>query len=160
MTAQSNANADGIVLNEENLETGRLAMMGQLDDRGKPMRVGTGKLVLLVPPDLEKTAVIITKGEKRSGTANNDINIYDGLCTVISSAWINAANGGSATQWFLLDPRVTKVFHWTRRALMPSRAVDNNTKNVTFYLSARWTDGYADWRGIWGSKGDASSYAL
>jgi hypothetical protein len=78
-TTVSNTSSTGIPLSEANLEVGRLAMQNQLDDRAKPMRVGTGKLVLLVPPALEKTAVIITKGEKRSGTANNDINIYDGL---------------------------------------------------------------------------------
>ena len=78
-TAQSNASSTGITLSETNLETARLALMNQLDDRGKPMRVGTNKLILVVPPALEKTAVVATRGEKRSGTANNDINIYDGI---------------------------------------------------------------------------------
>jgi hypothetical protein len=159
-TAQSNASATGIALSEDNLETARVALQGQLSDNGKFMRVGTGKLVLLVPPKLEKLAVIITNGVKRSGTANNDINIYDGLMTVIATQWISAAAGGSDTAWFLIDPRVAKLVHWTRRSLTPSRAIDNNTKNITFYVSARWTDGYADWRGIWGSAGALAAYAL
>jgi len=159
-TAQSNASATGITLTEPNFETARIAMQGQLDDRGKPMRVGTGKLILLVPPELEKTAVIITKGEKRSGTANNDVNIYDGIATVVSSQWISSAHGGSATAWFLIDPRVAKLYHWVREGLSTSRAIDNNTKDVTFYIKGRWTDGYGDWRGMWGSAGDSAAYAL
>jgi hypothetical protein len=159
-TAQSNASATSIAFSEANLETARLALMNQLDDRGKAMRVGSGKLVLLVPPALEKTAAIVTKGEKRSGTANSDINIYDGMFTTIASKWISASMGGSDTAWFLIDPRVAKIVHWSRRALQPSRAIDNNTKNLTFYVSARWTDGYGDWRGVWGSQGNLVAYAI
>lgn len=164
-TAQSNASATGLVLSEANLETARLALMSQLDDRGKLMRVGTGKLILLVPPALEKTAVIITKGEKRSGTANNDINIYDGLFTVISSQYLSAANSfggvaGNNTHWFLIDPRVARLVFMLRKGLTTSRYIDNRTKATTFDLYARWTTGYGDWRGIWGSNGDNAAYAL
>ena len=159
-TAQSNASATGLVFSEPNLEVARLALQGQLDDRGKPMRVGTGKLILLIPTDLEKQAVIFTKGEKRSGTANNDINIYDGLMTVISSQYLRTAFGGSATQWMVIDPRVAKIMHWVRKGVTPSRYIDNRTKDTTFDLYARWTDGWADWRGMWGSTGDGASYAL
>lgn len=159
-TAQSNASATGITLSETNLETARLALQNQLDDRGKPMRVGTGKLVLLVPPALEKTAVLITKGEKRQGTANNDINIYDGIFTVISSQWISATQSvGSDTAWYLIDPRVARLVFWSRKALTPSTYTDNRTKNTTYDLYARWTTGYADWRGMWGSKGDNAAYS-
>lgn len=58
-----------LTLTDTNLETARISVMRQLDDRGKPTRSGSGKLVLVVPPELEKTAIIITKSEKRSGTA-------------------------------------------------------------------------------------------
>jgi hypothetical protein len=158
-TAQSNASATGLPFSETALETARLAIMGQLMDNGKPMRVGTGKLILVVPPALEKAAVVVTKGEKRSGTANNDINIYDGLFTVISSQYISAAQGGSDTQWFVIDPRVAKLCFYLRKDLSTSRYIDNRTKDVTFDIYGRWTIGYGDWRGVWGSKGDAAAYS-
>jgi len=159
-SSQSNASSTGIVLSETNLETARLALMNQLDDRGKPMRVGTNKLILLVPPALEKTAVVATRGDKRSGTANNDINIYDGLMTTIVSQWISSSHGGSDTAWFLIDPRVAKLIFWLRKGLGTSRYIDNGNKNVTFDISARWTQGWSDWRGLWGSLGDGAAYAL
>ncbi len=156
----SNASATGIALNEVNLEVARLAMQNQLDDRGKPMRVGTGKLVLLVPPALEKTAVIIIKGEKRSGTANNDINIYDGLMTVISSQYLSAVfSGGSDTKWILIDPRVAKLMFMLRKDLTTSRYIDNRTKDTTFDIYGRWQVCFGDFRGTWASKGDLAAYS-
>lgn len=157
----SNASATSIPLSETNLETARIAMQGQLDDRGKPMRVGTGKLVLLVPPALEKTAVIITKGEKRSGTGNNDINIYDGLMTVVSSQYLSTVfSGGSNTAWYLIDPRVAKLLFVMRKDLTTSRYIDNRTKDTTFDIYGRWQVAAADFRGLWGSQGNAAAYAL
>ena len=52
---------------------------------------------------LEETAVRLTNGRLRPSTANNDINVWDGIVTVISTKWINSQNGGSDTQWFLID---------------------------------------------------------
>lgn len=87
-TAQRNTFASAttqLTLTDTNLETARIDLSRQLDDRGKPTRVGGGKLMLVVPTELEKTAVNLTKGEKRSGTANNDVNIYDGIVTVLKN---------------------------------------------------------------------------
>lgn len=163
-TAQSNASATGIPFSETNLETARIALQGQLDDRGKFMRVGTGKLILLVPPAIEKSAVIATKGEKRSGTGNNDVNVYDGIMTVISSQYLSSANAfqgvsGSDTAWYLIDPRVARLVFYLRKDLTTSRYIDNRTKDTTFDLYARWTVGYGDWRGMWGSAGANAAYS-
>lgn len=160
-TAQSNASSTGLPLDENNLETARVALARQLDDRGKPMRVGTGKLVLFVPFELEKTAAIITKGERRSGTANNDINIYDGMYTVVASQYIGPSFDSTygATKWFLIDPRVFKLMFMLRKDLSSSRWIDNATKDVIFDIHSRWTTGYGDWRGVWGSLGDNAAYA-
>jgi len=78
-TAQGNASATGVPLTETNLETGRQALRRQLDDRGLPMAIGSGRIILLVLDSLEKTAQIISKSTKRATTANNDLNIYDGI---------------------------------------------------------------------------------
>lgn len=158
-TTVSNASSTGIAYSEVNQEVARLAMQNQLDDRAKPMRVGTGKLVLLVPPALEKSAVIVNKGEKRSGTANNDINIYDGLVTVIASQYISAVQGGSDTAWYLIDPRVAKLMFMLRKDLSTSRYIDNRTKDTTFDIYGRWQVAVCDWRGTWGSKGDLAAYS-
>jgi hypothetical protein len=158
--AQSNASSTGITLTETNVEIARTALRRQLDDRGLPMNVGSGRLVLLVPDSMEKTAQIIAKSTRRSGTANNDLNIYDGIMTVISTKWINAQNGGVDTQWFLIDSLKSPLLFYTRRGIRSSVYVDNKNKNTIYDISARWQVGNKNWRGIWGSKGDGQAFAL
>ena len=158
-TGISNANANGVPLTETNLETGRTALRRQLDDRGLPMAIGSGRLILLVPDSLEKTAQIITKSALRPSTANNDLNIYDGIMTVISTKWINSQNGGTDTQWFLVDSMYSPAIFYKRRGIQSSVYTDNKNKNTIYDISARWQVGNKNWRGVWGSKGDSAAYS-
>lgn len=157
----SNASATGIPLTETNLEVARQALRRQLDDRGLPMDIGSNRLVLLVPDSLEKTAQIITKSTKRSGTANNDLNIYDGIMTVISTKWINSQQtAGSDTAWFLIDSMKSPFIFYKREDMVTSTYLDNKNKNLIHDIYARWQVGNRTWRGVWGSKGDNAAYAL
>lgn len=159
-TAQSNASATGIALTEANFETGRQALRRQLDDRGLTMAIGSGRLILLVPDALEKTAMIIAKSTKRSATNNNDLNIYDGIVTVISTKWINSQQtSGSDTAWFLIDSLYSPFIFYKRRGITTSTYVDNKNKNTIHDISARWQVGNKSWRGMWGSKGDGAAYS-
>ena len=159
-TGISNASADGVPLTETNLETGRQALRRQLDDRGLPMAIGSGRLILLVPDSLEKTAQIISKSTKRNGTANNDLNIYDGIVTVISTKWINSQQtNGSDTAWFLVDSMYSPFIYYKRRGIKTSVYTDNKNKNTIYDISARWQVGNKNFRGVWGSLGDGLSYS-
>ena len=158
-TTQSNASATGIALTETNLETGRTAVRRQLGDRGRPMNIGSGGLILLVPDSLEKQAIITTRGTKRPNTANNDINIYDGIITVISTKWINAQNGGSDTQWFLIDGQSSPVWFMERNASRIRSYLTDSNKNFTVDIMSRYQIGNVDFRGVWGSKGDGAGYS-
>lgn len=164
-TAQLNTFSAAVTqlpLTDTNLETARINMMRTLDDRGKPIRIGAGKLMLIVAPELEKTAQILTASVKRSGTANNDVNIYDGLMTVIASKWLGATgNGGSlpTTAWFIADPRLLKLFFILREGLKTHTYTDPNTLSKTFYVISRFAICWTDWRGLYGSLGDGSAYA-
>lgn len=156
---QSNASATGIPLTEINLGTGRQALRRQLDDRGLPMAIGSGRLILLVPDSLEQTAQIITKSTKRPSTANNDLNIYDGFVTVISTKWVNSQNGGSDTAWYLIDSLYSPFIFYKRRGIQTSVYMDNKNKNTIYDISARWQVGNKNWRGFWASKGDSATYS-
>jgi hypothetical protein len=158
-TTFSNASATSIALTEVNLETGRTALRRALDDKGLPMNVGSGRVILLVPDALEKQACIITKSQLRSNTANNDLNVYrDGVVTVISTKWINSQNGGSDTQWFLIDSMNSPFIFFERQAFETDVWTNPANKNVTADISVRYQVGNRDWRGFWGSKGDGSTY--
>jgi hypothetical protein len=113
-----------------------------------------------VPDSLEKQAVILAKGKLRPNTANNDINIYDGLVTVISTKWINSQNGGSDTQWFIIDALHSPLVFLNRVGITTSTYITDSNKNVTVDAFARYQIGNKDFRGIWGSLGAGAAYAL
>jgi len=150
-TAQSNGSGSGITLSETNLNTGLLAMRGQLDDKG--MKIGIKPSVIIVPPALEKTAQILTNSQLRPGTANNDFNYYQGLLKVISWDWLS-----SSTAWFLLDSSEHEL-NWFWR-VRPEFKQDNSfdTGMALFKARFRASRGWSDWRGVWGSEGDGTSF--
>jgi len=150
-TAQSNASGSGITLTEANLNTALLAMRGQLDDKG--MKIGMKADTIIVPPALEKTANILLNSTLRSGTADNDANYFKGLLKVISWDWLS-----SSTAWFLLDSSQHEL-NWFWR-IKPEFKQDNSfdTGMALFKARMRNSVGWSDWRGVWGSKGDGTSY--
>ena len=152
--AQSNASATGVVLNDTNLEVARVALMRQLDDRGKPIVGGSGKLILLVSPELLKTAVQLVKTDKQVETANNNINIYEGLMTVIESKYLT-----SATAWFVIDPVLAKLKVVEHELAQTHTHLDPLTLNQSFFIYSWYALAWCDWRGIWGSKGDGAAYS-
>lgn len=158
-SSQSNASATGITLTESNFEVARLALLQQLQDDGTPITM-SGTIFAVVPIALEKTSKIITGSDLRASTANNDLNIYSGGATgVISSIWLGAAAGGSDTAWFLVAPSVAKLFFVLRNGLSMDQNVDRNTKSTLFDVILDFSVGSADWRGVWGSKGDGAAYS-
>lgn len=151
-TAQSNASSTGITLTETNLETARIAFMKHLDDKGQ--RIVLRPSDILVPVDLEKTANIIVNSTLRPGTANNDYNIYKGAMGV--KAWEYLT---STTAWYLLDMR-QHLLTWYWR-IRPEFKQDNafDSDAALYKTRVRFSFGWSDWRGAWGSKGDGAAYS-
>ena len=157
-SSQSNASSTGIPLTEANLETGRIALAKQLLDDGTPI-VDLGRIWLVVPTDLEKTAKIITGSNLRSGTANNDMNMYnDGSFPVLSTHLLSSANGGSNTAWFLVAENASKILFVDRLApqLVSARA---DHGGMYFDVDTRASFGHSHWIGTYGSKGDNAAYS-
>lgn len=151
-TAQSNASATGITLGETNLETGRLALETALNDKGEIVNFKTD--CLLVPIELRKTAQILTESTMRPGTANNDINIYDGVFQVIPWRYIS-----TSTYWFLLD-KSNHLLQWFWRVRPEFKSDFSFDADAALYkVRVRFSFGWSDWRGVWGSKGDGSAYS-
>lgn len=151
-TTQSNTAT--VVYSETNQETGIQAIENQLNDRGRPGKWGNGELTLLVPLALRKTAIIVNKSTKRSGTANNDMNIYDGIITVIASKWLSSqGDGGSNTAWHLVDSTNSPIINLTREGYTPDTWVDRRNKNVVYDARARYIVGNKEWKGTWSSTG-------
>jgi hypothetical protein len=156
-TAQSNVSASSIALTELNLETARLALVKQLTDNGLPILLGVGQIYLVVPDVLEKNAVIYTNSTKRASTANNDLNFYEGNINVISSRWLDATHGGSATAWFLVTSiagltNPLRCYRMGGPEFYESQA-EARTLNKFYGVKNRMTFGNSEWKGTWGSAG-------
>lgn len=142
-------------LNESSLETGLVTMRATKDD--KSQLVGINPDTLLVAPALEKEARILLDSAGRIGTANNDVNPYQGRLKLVVWDRLGSAAGGSDTAWFLLDSSEHKLIYFNRMDTGlqgPDYDFDNDV--------AKWKDafrcraGWSDWRGTYGSKGDNS----
>lgn len=152
-SSQSNASSTGIVLNEENLNTGMLALESQLDDKG--MKIGVEANTIVVPRALKKTASILVDSDGRPETTDNDKNYYRGLGMKVV-AWHYLT---STTAWFLVDSGVHQV-NWFWR-IKPEFKQDNafDTGMGLYKARMRFSKGFSDWRGVWGSKGDGSAFS-
>lgn len=165
-SAESNAGSSGAPLTDSNLETAIVAMRDQLDDRGNLLDIVPN--TLLVPPALEREAIVITKSDQKSGTSNNDVNAHNmseytgGKLNVVVWNYLGSAAGGSDTAWFLLDSSQMEIaWKWREKARIVKLSEAVGAKTDTWYWKARFRAayGWTNWRGAWGSKGDGSSYS-
>lgn len=151
-TSQSNASATGITLTEPNVEILKLQLQKHLNDKGQIVNFMPDTLI--VPVDLEKTARIITQTTLRPGTANNDVNVYDGAFKVVPWRYIT-----STTAWFLADSS-NHLLKWYWRVRPEFKSDFNFDADAALYkVRVRFSYGWSDWRGIVGSKGDGAAYS-
>lgn len=142
-------------LAEDSLEAALVAMRATLDDKGQLMLITPDTLI--VPPALEKEANILMNSSGRVGTANNDTNPYQGRLKLVVWDYLGSAAGGSDTAWFVIDSS-TQQLNWFDRADngLEGPFYDFDTKLAKWTVDARWSAGWSDWRGVYGSKGDNS----
>lgn len=142
-------------LAEDSLEVALVTMRATLDDKGQLVMVSPDTLV--VAPALEKEARILLDSQQRTGTANNDINPYNGRLKLVVWDYLGSAAGGSDTAWFVLDSSLHKLNYFNREdGSIEGPNYDFDTKSAKWSVLARFSVGFSDWRGTYGSKGDNS----
>ncbi len=140
-------------LNEVSLEDALIDISTFTDDRGLTISVNATKLV--VPPQLVFVADRILNSPGRSGTADNDINAI---------ANTGVLPGGYTVNHYLTDPdafflltSVTEAGEglkmFQRTAMETSMEPDFSTGNIRYKARERYSFGFSDWRGIYGSQG-------
>ena len=151
-TASNYTTAD---LAEDSLEVALVAMRATVDNNGELMMVRPD--TLLVAPALEKEARILLESQLRTGTGNNDINPYKGKLNLVVWDFLGSAAGGSDTAWFVIDSKKNEL-NWFDRddRGLEGPEYDFDTKSAKWSVVARWSAGFSDWRGVYGSKGDNS----
>jgi len=141
-------------LSESSLNDGIVSLIQQENQAG--VIRGYQPRCLLVSAALYKTAVEITDSELKSGTDENDLNIYStkyGI-TVKQSPYLGAAAGGSDTAWFLLSDR-HNVYRWNRQGLQTDLVPYQYQRNNNYIYKGEYREVYGaiTYEGLVGSTG-------
>ena len=135
-------------LNETSLEAAVIQIAAWTDERGLLIAAKPRKLV--VPPALQFVATRLLETELRVGTNNNDINAIKNNGSVPEGYTINhfltATNA-----WFLTTDVPNGLKHFIRVPLQNSMDGDFDTGNVRYKSRERYSFGYSDPLGIYGS---------
>ena len=144
----SNAPSTAADLNETALENAVIQIAAWTDERGLLIAAKPRKLV--VPPALQFVATRLLETELRVGTNNNDINAIKNNGSVPEGYTINhfltATNA-----WFLTTDVPNGLKHFERTPLQNSMDGDFDTGNVRYKSRERYSFGYSDPLGIYGS---------
>lgn len=126
----------------------RRAHMQLEDDRGDIMDVMPNELI--VPPELEDTALTVGGSLLDPATANNAINPQSGRFGVRCWHYLTAAKN-----WFIADSarRARSLLWYERIPLEFAREEDFDTLQAKFRAYMRYSYGIRDWAWVYGSEG-------
>jgi len=147
------SNLGAAALSTASMQTGVTAMREQTNMAGK--RIGLRPRYLIVPPELEWSAMVVTKSAGVPGSNNNDINPMLGYVTPIVSPQLS-----SATQWFFAaDPAVVDTIEvgfvggQVNPALfvqdLPLYGMNFTQDVVSFKVRHEYGAAVTDWRGLY-----------
>ena len=137
-------------LNETSLENAVIQIAAWTDERGLLIAAKPRKLV--VPPALQFVATRLLETELRVGTNNNDINAIKNNGNVSEGYAINHFLT-DVNAWFLTTDVPNGLKHFERTPLQNSMDGDFDTGNVRYKSRERYSFGYSDPLGIYGSSG-------
>jgi Mu-like prophage major head subunit gpT len=140
-------NAD---LNETSLENAVIQIAGWTDERG--LLIAAKPVKLVVPPALMFVATRLLETELRVGTADNDINAIKNNGSIPGGYTVNHyltdTNG-----WYLTTDVPNGMKHFVRTPLQNSMDGDFDTGNVRYKSRERYSFGFSDPLGMYGSPG-------
>ena len=136
-------------LNESSLLNGMIAIRTQFKDQAGLKVFARGRR-LVVPPQLEPTAIRLTKTELRPGSADNDVNAILSTAGGLPEGYMVNDYLTSATAWFLLT-NIDGLSYMERVKYESDMQVDFVTDNLLVKGYERYSFGYYNWRAIWGS---------
>ena len=146
----SNRPATGADLNETSLEAAVIQIAAWTDERGLLIAARPKKLV--VPPSLMFVAKRLLDTELRVSTADNDINALKQMGAIPEGYTVNHFLTDS-NAWFLLTDVPNGLKHFERVALATSMDGDFDTGNVRYKARERYSFGWSDPLGVFGSPG-------
>ena len=146
----SNTPTTQVDLNETSLEAAVIQIAAWTDERGLLIAAKPKKLV--VPPALMFTAKRLLDTELRVATADNDINAIKQMGAIPEGYTVNHFLTDT-NAWFLTTDVPNGLKHFVRTPLQNSMDGDFDTGNVRYKARERYSFGWSDPLGMWGSSG-------
>ena len=146
----SNELATSADLNETSLEQSLIDIAAFTDERG--LKIAARGVKMIIPSELQFTAERLMKSVGRVGTADNDINAVVSMGMVPQGYVVN--NYLTDTDAFFIKtdvPNGLKMF--VRSPIKTAMEGDFDTGNVRYKARERYSFGFSDPRGIFGSPG-------
>jgi len=137
-------------LNETSLESAVIQIAAWTDERGLLIAAKPKKLI--VPPSLQFVATRLLETKLRVGTNNNDINAIENNGSIPEGYTINHFLT-DVNAWFLTTDVPNGMKHFERTPLQNSMDGDFDTGNVRYKARERYSFGWSDPLGMWGSSG-------
>jgi len=146
----SNTPATAADLNETSLENAVIQIAAWTDERGLLIAAKPRKLI--VPPALMFVATRLLETELRVSTADNDINALKNNGSIPEGYAVNHFLTDS-NAWFLTTDVPNGMKHFERTPLATSMDGDFDTGNVRYKARERYSFGWSDPLGMYGSPG-------
>lgn len=147
---QSNVLATPADLSEASIEDLTIQIMQATNNRG--LRISLMPESLHIPTQTWYEANRILKSVLQNDTANNAINVLKATNVFPKGIKMNHYFT-SATAWFIRTNAPTGMKHYVRDAVMFDQDNDFDTKNAKAACYERYSFGWSDWRGVYGSQG-------
>jgi hypothetical protein len=146
----SNTQSTATDLNETALENAVIQIAAWTDERGLLIAAQPRKLV--VPPGNQFVATRLLETELRTSTADNDINAIKNNGSIPEGYTVNHFLTDSDA-YFLTTDVPNGMKHFVRTPLSTSMDGDFDTGNVRYKARERYSFGWSDPLGMWGSPG-------
>jgi len=139
-------------LSETSLEQSLIDIAAFVDERGLKIALQGRKLI--IPKELQFTAERIMKSPQRVGTADNDINAMANMGMIPEGYRVNHFLNDTDA-FFIMTDAPNGLKHFVRSPIKTAIEGDFDTGNVRFKARERYSFGFSDPRGIFGSPGAA-----
>jgi hypothetical protein len=148
----SNTPSTQVDLNETSLEAAVIQIAAWTDERGLLIAAKPKKMI--VPPNLMFVAKRLLDTELRVATADNDINAIKQMGAIPEGYAVNHFLTDT-NAWFLTTDVPNGLKHFVRSPLANSMDGDFDTGNVRYKARERYSFGWSDPLGMWGSSGSS-----
>jgi len=137
-------------LNETSLEQAMIDIAALTDERG--LKIAAKGMKMICPSALQFTAERLMKSTGRTGTADNDINAVKNM-GMIPQGYVVNHYLTDTDAWFIKTDVPNGLKHFVRAPIKTAMEGDFDSGNVRYKARERYSFGWSDWRGIFGSPG-------